>query len=115
VLDLSLDTLTGLPNLIGMVDDLRTMPEGHGAFVGMDLVQLGAVNRECGTAAGDLVIKALAESLGFVCTSQGSGARAYRCGGDEFLLLLEDTDRAAAEQVAERAEARPPRAPRGAV
>ncbi|MDP2873337.1 MAG: GGDEF domain-containing protein [Bacillota bacterium] len=101
MLDLSLDALTGLPNLIGMVDELRELPAGHGAFVGMDIEGLGAVNQEHGMAVGDRVIKALADSLASVCTSQAGTARAFRCGGDEFVLLLEDIDRPAAQQMAE--------------
>lgn len=100
MLDLSRDALTGLPNLIGMVDQLRELPPGRGAFVGMDLERLGQVNAEHGTAVGDLVIKAFADTLIAVCSARGETGRAFRCGGDEFVLLLRGMDRRAAEEIA---------------
>lgn len=100
MLDLSRDALTGLPNLIGMVDELRELPSGRGAFLGMDIESLGAVNAEHGTGTGDMVIKALADSLVSVCADGERSGRAYRCGGDEFVLLLESIGPREAEQVA---------------
>jgi diguanylate cyclase (GGDEF)-like protein len=101
VLDLSVDALTGLPNLIGMVDELRELPSGHGAFLGMDVKGLGVVNDHYGMAVGDRVIKALAHSLAAVCEARSERSRAYRCGGDEFVLLLTGVDQATATAVAE--------------
>jgi diguanylate cyclase (GGDEF)-like protein len=89
-----------------MVDELRELPPGRGAFLGLDIESLGAVNTEHGMGTGDMVIRALADSLVSVCGDGATTGRAYRCGGDEFVLLIEGIGRKEAALVAEESRRR---------
>lgn len=68
------------------------------ALLAIDADFFKSVNDKFGHAAGDLALKFIAESLQKY--SQGSDY-AFRIGGEEFLLLLVDTDRRGALAVAE--------------
>src|SRR4030042_4950903 len=63
-MELSLDSLTGLPNLIALVDDVRELPAGRGALVLTDLSDLSTINESHGRPVGDQVIQALGMALG---------------------------------------------------
>jgi len=55
------------------------------------------VNERSGHAAGDEILRGMATILAEIATEPGS---AYRLGGDEFALLVDTTDRGAAQEVA---------------
>lgn len=99
------DALTGLGNHRAFQEDLRRLMalfEGCGepfSLVLMDLDDLKLVNDRDGHAAGDDMLDSMAESMR---TLTRSGDRLYRVGGDEFAVLLPDTDVATAVAISER-------------
>ncbi|GAA4684369.1 hypothetical protein Prum_064790 [Phytohabitans rumicis] len=98
------DALTGLPNrtqLSHWLSELRTDASAPGRFglclIGVDRVR--AVNNSLGYAAGDRLLRAVAERL-----SQVPDAVACHLGGDEFALLIRGTTNAEdAAKLADRA------------
>jgi diguanylate cyclase (GGDEF)-like protein len=88
----------------GLARELARAARSGGGFSVclVDVDHFKAVNDTLGHAAGDDVLKRVAEIA-------GRGLRAIdvfgRFGGEEFLLLLPDTDRAGASVVAERIRA----------
>jgi len=94
-MELSLDGMTGLPNLIALVDDLRELPPGSGALILADLVGLDHVNTAHGRDIGDRAIQALARVFAGSCPADPGPCRAYRTGGDEVILVLEGAGREA--------------------
>lgn len=77
----------------------RARQGGALSIVVLDLDELKALNDAAGHAAGDRAIRALARA----CTeATRSSDLAARTGGDEFALLLPDTDTEEASLVAER-------------
>jgi len=101
----NLDILTGLLNRRALLDVVNTMFQRlhrHNrkfAMLFADLDKFKAVNDELGHAAGDLVLKQFAE---IIRQSIRSSDIAARFGGDEFILLLENTSLENAECVASR-------------
>ncbi|HFD81111.1 MAG TPA: GGDEF domain-containing protein [Gammaproteobacteria bacterium] len=101
----NLDTLTGLLNRRALVDSATTMfkrlRRNKQKFVLLfaDLDKFKAINDELGHAAGDVVLKEFADIL---LSSIRSTDIAARYGGDEFVMLLEDTSMDEAEIVATR-------------
>lgn len=97
------DSLTGLANR-GLLDDrlgrMIALAERNAAPLAVllfDLDGFKAVNDAHGHAAGDsLLVEVARRALGCVRTSDTVG----RLGGDEFLVLLPDTDRDGARSVA---------------
>lgn len=85
------DTLTRLPNRRTITEHaenclLRARRDStHCAFIYLDLNHFKSVNDSLGHAAGDLLLKVIAERL--VLTA-GPANMVARIGGDEFLLLL---------------------------
>jgi diguanylate cyclase (GGDEF)-like protein/PAS domain S-box-containing protein len=102
------DPLTGLPNRTLLVDRLTralTRLQRHPtpvAVLFLDLDGFKAVNDDHGHAAGDQVLVAVARRLR---TMQRPGDTACRFGGDEFVVLCEDSGRAQALSVARRVHA----------
>jgi diguanylate cyclase (GGDEF)-like protein len=110
------DRLTGLPNRAQFRDAVRkaiaqaTAPAGDGpaggaaprriAVVMLDLDRFKHVNDVLGYAFGDRLLKGVAERL--LRQSVREGDMVARLSGDEFALLLPNTDVAAAVAVAER-------------
>lgn len=89
------DQLTGLSNRRSLVRDftsLSALATREGAtqttLVSLDVDGLKATNDEYGHDAGDALIKAVADVLSEVCRASD---KAYRVGGDEFVVLLPDT------------------------
>ena len=68
----------------------------------LDLDDFKRVNDEHGHQAGDRVLRAIA---GAIRSSVRTSDVVARYGGDEFVVLMPDTDEDAARQVAERAQA----------
>jgi diguanylate cyclase (GGDEF)-like protein len=104
--ELSSDSLTGLPNLIALVDDVRELPAGRGALVLADLSDLSAVNETHGRPVGTQVIQALAMAFGQPYDCDPGPCRAYRTGGDEVTLILEACEPAMVEHLVEARQAR---------
>lgn len=76
------DPLTGLLDRRALHHDLRT--ETPGSVVLLDIDDFKVVNDTLGHAAGDDVLRALGALL--CATARHAGGRAYRLGGDEFLM-----------------------------
>lgn len=99
------DILTGLLNRRALLDSVNTMfqrlrrNQRKFAMLFADLDKFKAVNDKLGHAAGDLVLKKFAE---IIRDSIRSTDMAARFGGDEFVILLEDTSLEEAEYVATR-------------
>lgn len=99
------DELTGAGNRRMMEHDLReviTVARQHGiphALAVIDLDHFKRVNDTYGHEAGDRVLKALVE---YVNQALRSKDRLYRMGGEEFVLLLPETDEAGLELALDR-------------
>lgn len=99
------EPLTGLPNRTlfteRLVQALEREPEtgGRVAVLCLDLDGFKAVNDRRGHEAGD---RLLVDIAGRLLRSLRPGDTACRLGGDEFLVLLEDSTPALAEAVARR-------------
>ncbi len=93
------DPLTGLPNRTLLDDRLgqllvkRTQERGTVGVAFLDLDGFKAVNDRLGHAAGDDLLRQLAARMRAACRP---GDTLARFGGDEFVLVLEDTDEVAA-------------------
>jgi diguanylate cyclase (GGDEF)-like protein len=99
----SIDTLTGLFNKQYFTDrfcDAKYSRDGSPlSMLFIDVDRFKAINDQYGHIAGDSVLKALAQSLRSVLRQNTD---VIRFGGDEFIVILEDTDAADAYAVAER-------------
>ncbi|HET7082515.1 MAG TPA: EAL domain-containing protein, partial [Candidatus Limnocylindria bacterium] len=99
------DSLTGLANRALFRDRvahaLARQARSHGAVSVLfsDLDDFKTVNDSLGHDAGDQLLVAVAERLRAVMRPEDTTAR---FGGDEFAILLEDTDEAGARRAAER-------------
>ncbi len=67
------------------------------AVVLAEIDNVAEVNDRKGHAAGDEILRGMAELLGEIAPEPGS---AYRLGGDEFALLVETPDRGGAQEIA---------------
>jgi diguanylate cyclase (GGDEF)-like protein/PAS domain S-box-containing protein len=102
------DALTGLPNRLLLADRANqailaaARTRGSLALLFLDLDRFNLINDSLGHAAGDALLRAVAERLGGVGGSSSTLRRddtLARLGGDEFVLLwngLKDTADAAA-------------------
>ncbi len=81
------DPLTGIGNRRSLEQDLQARLDNRDLvlLVYLDLDQFKAINDDFGHAAGDHVLKIVADRLS---TSLRSDDRAARIGGDEFVVLL---------------------------
>jgi diguanylate cyclase len=100
------DALTGLPNRAAFLAaarhelvQLKATPDKRSALILLDLDWFKAVNDSHGHAAGDAVLKRLAEVL---CKGVRTGDVPARLGGEEFVVLLPDASLEVAMKVAER-------------
>lgn len=99
------DALTGLPNRLLLGDRcqhaLRMAHRSHHqvALMFLDLDHFKNINDSLGHRIGDAVLMELAARLIETVREQDTVSR---LGGDEFILLLPDTDAAGAAQVAEK-------------
>jgi diguanylate cyclase len=85
------DALTGLPNRRALYD-LLIVALGQPARTGVALLDLDGfkpVNDAHGHATGDRLLCEVAHRLDAVC---GTSARAFRQGGDEFAIMMENAD-----------------------
>lgn len=94
------DELTGLANRAGLEPAVRAATAGglHSFFY-LDLDGFKAVNDRYGHGAGDTLLRMVAARLAALTAVDGTAAR---IGGDEFVLLMPESDRAYAVARAER-------------
>jgi len=103
--DATIDPLTGLGNRRGgqrALEQMAARAYRSGSPLGVvtfDLDHFKSINDRHGHEAGDRVLAAVGEYVG---DALRLGDVAARVGGDEFLLLLPDTDAAGAIAVAEK-------------
>jgi diguanylate cyclase (GGDEF)-like protein len=94
------DPLTGIPNKLGLVNDLESLCEQNHAFsllvIGLD--RFRSINDALGYAGGDMALLEIASRLQ---TATEPGEQLYRLNGDEFCVLQKH----GAERLAERARA----------
>ena len=99
------DPLTGLPNRIQMDDHLQytlniaKRNEGKFALIFLDLDHFKSINDTLGHSVGDLLLMELAKRLSAAVREEDTVSR---MGGDEFVLLLPETDLNGAAQVAQK-------------
>jgi diguanylate cyclase (GGDEF)-like protein len=99
------DSVTGLSNYRYLIDVLQSELERSGrtnrsfSVLLMDLDGLKRINDRFGHLIGTRALCRVAQTLRLHCRSVDTAAR---YGGDEFALVLPETDEKAAEQVAER-------------
>ena len=103
-----IDRMTGLANraawdeLLG-IEEARRSRYGHPVtIVSADLDNLKATNDRDGHQAGDAIIRATADILRGLARSSD---RVARVGGDEFLILLPETDAAGGARYVHRVQA----------
>jgi diguanylate cyclase (GGDEF)-like protein/PAS domain S-box-containing protein len=102
------DALTGLANYREFMDtlerELRRAERGHHSFTVLllDLDDLKRINDRLGHLAGNGALKRLAKVIKEQCRATDLAAR---YGGDEFAVVLIESDLSMAQQVAERIEA----------
>jgi diguanylate cyclase (GGDEF)-like protein len=99
------DALTELPNRTAFERALLTAAEQadsehrEHALCFIDLDRFKAVNDTAGHAAGDALLKRVADAIRGACRRQDFAARIW---GDEFAVLLADCGGAAASRVAQK-------------
>jgi len=97
------DALTGLRNHGAFQRELGAAVDAAGdrpfSILMMDLDRFKAFNDTRGHPAGDQLLAQVARAIE---SSIRSADRAYRYGGDEFAVILPDSGRLGAEEVAER-------------
>ena len=99
------DGLTGLPNRRAIEDTLKRMAayaDRAGSPLGIflfDLDHFKQINDLYGHEKGDEVLAAVGVVLSASCRASDFGGR---FGGEEFVVLLPDTDRGGAAEIAER-------------
>ncbi|MGO9804525.1 MAG: putative bifunctional diguanylate cyclase/phosphodiesterase [Steroidobacteraceae bacterium] len=106
------DGLTGLPNREWISEYLsQALAEAAGreqsvALLFVDLDQFKRINDTLGHETGDALLRQVAGRLNAALAAAGAAGRLARVGGDEFIVVLTaPTSLAAAEQVAQQAQA----------
>ncbi|MCM3569730.1 EAL domain-containing protein [Neobacillus mesonae] len=97
------DSLTGLPNRNKFKKYLNKILENQGdkqlAVLFLDVDRFKIINDTKGHTVGDLVLQQVAKRLETAVQTAGLVSRQ---GGDEFLIVLEDTDKERAVKIADR-------------
>lgn len=98
--DAARDALTGLLNRRGVLAALDTLAERQRVMIALcDIDRFKSVNDRYGHVVGDRVLKLVSNSLVESCRGQ----LVARWGGEEFLIVLEGLDLAAAAALVDRA------------
>jgi diguanylate cyclase (GGDEF)-like protein len=103
----TVDPLTGLCNLRHLTSRLETLLEYEGAtnrplaLIVCDMDRFKSINDTYGHAAGDRVLKAVADAM---LTWADGKYTCWRLGGDEFAIALPDTEGETAVREARRLE-----------
>ncbi len=85
------DGLTGLYNRLAFENDINErITDKKPACISVDLNNLKLANDTMGHSMGDILIKGMATILEQAVAEKG---KIYRIGGDEFVVLIPDTDR----------------------
>ena len=101
-----IDALTGLPNrrsiekFLSSVDEPSKLPI---SIISADVNGLKKVNDNLGHKQGDVLIRLVSEIISDVCPPKG---RVSRIGGDEFLIVIPDSDEAEINSIIAEIEAR---------
>lgn len=94
------DVLTGLPNRRSLFEEANSLfVKGNSkkaALLFIDMDNFKYINDTMGHEFGDLLIKAASDRLVLDLFEKST---LYRLGGDEFIILAEETDRDRAEQL----------------
>ncbi|MDO4501274.1 MAG: GGDEF domain-containing protein [Erysipelotrichaceae bacterium] len=97
----NIDALTGLGNRHAHHKELIKLMKKEGDFkIGLGIVDIDyfkQINDTYGHLEGDNHLKQLADILKSLCTK---GIKAYRIGGDEFLIIFKNCDRDTVEKYA---------------
>lgn len=102
------DALTGLPNRsafdhsLALAVETARSKERHHVLCLMDLDRFKAVNDAAGHAAGDALLKQVAEAIGRTVRPPNFTGR---IGGDEFAVILHDCDLQQAEPIGQKLSA----------
>ena len=100
------DALTGLLNKMGYSEAVSALdadaPAGAYVLVMLDANNLKKINDEFGHEAGDAYLQAAAREM---CVAF-EGMAVYRVGGDEFVVVASEAERAAAESGIDQINAR---------
>jgi len=94
------DTLTDVLNRRGFFEQARAAIGGGAVLVVLDLDRFKGINDTYGHAAGDAVLRAMAQTLRE--EASGTGALIGRLGGDEFVVLLPGSDQHTAAAIRAR-------------
>ena len=90
------DTLTGLPNRVAFTDLLErrvtSSLRGDTTVLFVDLDAFKQINDSLGYAVGDELLRAVAARLTACCEAAGLSGALARFGGDEFTVLVPDSD-----------------------
>ena len=89
------DSLTMLMNRQSLYDDCRSLDKSFCAAASMDMIGLKSINSQQGHRAGDLALNTIGSCL---LSYPGQNVRAYRIGGDEFVLLFSGMDEISVRQ-----------------
>ena len=82
------DTLTGVASRRALDLALPAAErDPHTRIVILDANDFGIVNKMCGHAAGDELLRRMARSITLSAERYGCGVRVFRPGGDEFVVL----------------------------
>jgi len=93
------DALTGLCNRRFFEEELAVQAVKPGlCLILIDLDHFKETNDKHGHVIGDLVLKATAKKLQLMCRD---GAQAFRFGGEEFAVIVPNTNLEKARQIAE--------------
>lgn len=102
------DPLTGSGNRMALEKTLErevALAKRHNQALSVlvvDIDKFKAINDNYGHTAGDYVLKDVAQILSQCCRETDAAYRAYRFGGEEFVLILNHTEAHGSTVVAER-------------
>ena len=103
--NLAFTDVTGIKNKLAYQEHIRRIEEKSDTFsigvIMFDLINLKKVNDELGHEVGDHYIEAFSEILS---QEQNGRISAYRVGGDEFAMILEETNAVEIHHVLDRME-----------